>query len=83
LVVYLSTRSPKLNPIKLIFHIFSHRIWSYWIRCNNGPVDQAVIRYACMVMNNILYETVPNCYKHCGYWVLVSYSTLKVVTSFK
>jgi hypothetical protein len=29
LVVYLSTRSPKLNPIKLIFHIFSHRIWSY------------------------------------------------------
>jgi hypothetical protein len=29
LVIYLPTRSPELNPTKLIFHIFSRRIWSY------------------------------------------------------
>jgi hypothetical protein len=26
LVIYLPTRSPALNPIKLVFHIFLHRI---------------------------------------------------------
>jgi transposase len=45
LVLYLPLRSPELNPIELIFHIFLHCIWSYGIRCNNCPVDQAVIRY--------------------------------------
>jgi transposase len=54
LVIYLPTRSPELNPIELIFHIFSTRI-------------RAVIRYGSMVMNEIWYETILNCYKHCGY----------------
>jgi hypothetical protein len=67
LVVYLPTRSPELNPIELIFHIFSRRIRSYRIQRNDGPVDQAVIRYGCMVMNDISYANVLNCYKHCGY----------------
>jgi hypothetical protein len=67
LVIYLPMRSPELNPIELIFHIFLHRIQSYRIRRNDGPVDRAVIRYGSMVMNEISYETILNCYKHCGY----------------
>jgi transposase len=67
LVIYLPTRSPELNPIELVFHIFSRRIRSYRIRRNDGPVDRAVIRYGSMVMNEISYETILNCYKHCGY----------------
>jgi hypothetical protein len=67
LVIYLPTRSPELNPIKLIFHIFSRQVRSYQIHRNDGPVDQAVICYGSMVMNKILYETILNCYKHCGY----------------
>jgi transposase len=66
LVIYLPMRSPELNPIKLILHSFSCQIRSYQIWCNDGPADEAVIRYGCMVMNNILYEIVLNCYKHCG-----------------
>jgi hypothetical protein len=67
LVIYLPTKSPELNPIELVFHIFSHRIRSYQIRRNGGPVDQAVIRYGLMVMEEMSYETILNCYKHCGY----------------
>jgi hypothetical protein len=68
LVIYLPTISPELNPLELIFHIFFlRRIRSYQIQRNDGPVDQAVIHYGCMVMNNISYETVLNCYRHCGY----------------
>ncbi len=67
LVIYLPTRSPELNPIELVFHIFSRRIRSYRIRRNDGPVDRAVIRYGSMVMNEISYETMLNCYKHGGY----------------
>jgi hypothetical protein len=53
LVIYLPKRSPKLNPIKLIFHIFSCRIRSYRIRRNHGPVNRAIIHYGSMVMNKI------------------------------
>jgi hypothetical protein len=67
LVIYLPTRSPELNPIELIFHIFSRRIRTYRIMRSDGPIDRSVIRYGCMVMNDIKYETVLNCYKHCGY----------------
>ena len=67
LVIYLPTRSPELNPIELVFHIFSRRIRSYRIHRNDGAVDRAVIRYGSMVMNEISYETILNCYKHCGY----------------
>jgi transposase len=67
LVIYLPTRSPELNPIELVFHIFSRRVRSYRIRRNGGPVDRAVIRYGSMVMEEMSYETILNCYKHCGY----------------
>jgi hypothetical protein len=36
-VVYLPTRSPELNPIELIFHIFSRWIRLYRMRQNSGP----------------------------------------------
>jgi transposase len=66
LVIYLPTRSPELNPIELIFHIFLRQIRSNRIQSNDGPVDQAVIRYGSMVMDQMEYKTILNCYKHCG-----------------
>jgi hypothetical protein len=67
LVIYLPTRSPELNPIELIFHIFLRRIRSYRMASNDGAVDQAVIHYGSMVMDAMEYETILNCYRHCGY----------------
>jgi transposase len=44
LVIYLPTRSPELNPIKLVFHILAMRICSYWYPtagpCNNAYPSQ-------------------------------------------
>jgi transposase len=67
LVIYLPTRSPELNPIELIFHIFSRRVISYRLRESSGPVDHAIIRYGTQVLDEISYETVLRCYQHCGY----------------
>jgi hypothetical protein len=58
LVIYLPTRSPELNPIELIFHIFSCQVTSYRLRHDAGPVDRAIIRYGTQVLNNISYETI-------------------------
>jgi transposase len=67
LVIYLPTRSPELNPIELIFHIFSRRVRSYRMHHNAGPVDQAIIRYGSQVLEDLSYETILRCYAHCGY----------------
>jgi transposase len=58
LVIYLPTRSPELNPIELIFHIFSRCVRSYRMQHNAGPVDQAIIRYGTQVLKEISYETI-------------------------
>jgi hypothetical protein len=67
LVIYLPTRSPGLNPIELIFHIFSRRVRLYRMQHNAGPVERAVIRYGMQVLKEILYKTILRCYAHCGY----------------
>jgi hypothetical protein len=67
LVIYLPTRSPELNPIELIFHIFSRRVRSYRMQHASGPVDRAIIRYGTQVLQEISYETILRCYAHCGY----------------
>jgi transposase len=67
LVIYLPTRSPELNPIELIFHIFSRRIRKYRTQNNEGAIDEAVVRYGSMVMDQMEYKTILNCYVHCGY----------------
>ena len=67
LVIYLPTRSPELNPIELIFHIFTRRVRSYRMQQNSGPVDRAIIRYGTQVLKDISYETILRCYAHCGY----------------
>jgi transposase len=67
LVIYLPTRSPELNPIELIFHIFSRRVRSYRLRDHCGPVDHAIIKYGTKVLDEISYETILRCYAHCGY----------------
>jgi transposase len=58
LVVYLPTRSPELNPIELIFHIFSRPVQLYWMNHNAGPVNRAIIRYGTRVLDESSYETI-------------------------
>jgi hypothetical protein len=68
LVVYLPTRSPELNPIELVFHIFARRVISYRLRHDfGGAVDNAIIRFGTQVLDEISYETILKCYQHCGY----------------
>jgi transposase len=69
LVIYLPTRSPELNPIELVFHIFARRVISYRLRhdCPGGPVDRDIIRFGSDVLNDITYATILKCYQHCGY----------------
>jgi hypothetical protein len=69
LVIYLPTRSPELNPIELVFHIFAQRVISYRLRHDSpgGGVDRAIIRFGTQVLNGISYETILKCCQHCGY----------------
>jgi hypothetical protein len=57
LVIYLPTRSPELNPIKLIFHILAMRIRSYryW---TVGPCNNAILHKAAEVMNHMSYALI-------------------------
>ena len=66
-VVWLPTRSPELNPIEFIFHILASRIKR--LRCNlsAGPVDNEVLKFAKMVMDNMSADVIARCYIHCGY----------------
>jgi transposase len=66
LVIYLPTRSPELNPIKLVFHILAMRIRSFWYR-TAGPCDNAVLHKASQVMNDMSYALILHCCAHCGY----------------
>jgi hypothetical protein len=66
LVIYLPTRSPELNPIELIFHILARRIRSYRYQLA-GPSDQAVVKNAKRVLDEMSYELILKCYVHCGY----------------
>jgi transposase len=69
LVIYLPTRSPELNPIELVFHIFARRVINYRLRNDSpgGGLDRAIIRFGTQVLNDISYETILKCYQHCGY----------------
>jgi transposase len=66
LVIYLPSRSPELNPIKLVFHILAMRIRSFWYR-TAGPCNNAVLHKAAQVMNDMPYDLMLRCYAHCGY----------------
>jgi hypothetical protein len=66
LVIYLPTRSPALNPIKLIFHILAMRIRSFRYR-TAGPCNNAVLHKAAEVMNDMTYALILRCCAHCGY----------------
>jgi hypothetical protein len=66
LFISLPTRSPELNPIKLVFHILAVRIRSfqYWTA---GPCDKAVLFRAAQVMDDMTYAFILCCCTHCGY----------------
>lgn len=65
LVVFLPTRSPELNPIELIFHILSRRMYRY--RQMVGACDQAVLNLSCQVLDDMSFELITRCCRHCGY----------------
>ena len=67
LVVYLPTRSPELNPIELIFHILARRIRSFRYRELVGSCDKAVLALSCRVLDEMSYDLVSRCCRHCGY----------------
>jgi transposase len=67
LVVYLPTRSPELNPIELVFHILARRIRSFRYREMAGPCDKAVLDLSCQVLDDLPFELIRRCVRHCGY----------------
>lgn len=66
-VVWLPTRSPELNPIEFVFHILASRIKRYRCDLSAGPVDNEVLKYARLVMDNMQADVIAQCYIHCGY----------------
>jgi hypothetical protein len=58
LVVYLPTRSPKLNPIKFVFHILTTRIQSFRYRMA-GPCNDVVVKKAKKVFDGMDYALTP------------------------
>jgi transposase len=66
LIVCLPTRSPKLNPVELLFHVLARRIQSWQHRlAEQGP--NAVVEQASRVLGEMSYELIISCYVHCGY----------------
>ena len=72
LVIYLPTRSPELNPIELCFHILSRRVCSFkytkaHTKNDDDTKGQLVVKVASQVMDEMCYQTVRNCIRHCKY----------------
>jgi hypothetical protein len=69
LVVFLPTRSPELNPIKLAFHILSGSIGLHRHRHLAGACDQAVLNLSCQVLDGMSFNSTSRwCSRHCGCW---------------
>jgi transposase len=66
-VVFLPTRSPELNPIELVFHILSRRIRSYRYQQMVGPCTNAVLDLSCQVLDDMPFDLISRCCRHCGY----------------
>jgi transposase len=66
LVAFLATRSPELNPIELVFHILSRRIRSHRFRQLAGACDQAVLNLSCQVLDDMSFNSMSRCCRHCG-----------------
>jgi transposase len=64
-VVYLPTRLPELNPIELVFHILARRSRDWRVF---GQFDgRSIIKNASRVMDEMSYDLIKRCCKHCGY----------------
>ena len=68
LVIYLPPRTPELNPIELVFHILTRRIRSFHYR-TTAPVNESTIDRIERVFEDMQYETILSCCRHCGYRV--------------
>ena len=63
LLLPLPTRSPELNPIKLIWNTMVQRLKG---RDINNPGGHVVAKEACSVMDEINLSLVVRTYRHCG-----------------
>ena len=66
LVVPLPTRSPKLNPIELVFHILARWLRSHWYQ-SDDPRQTTVPIQVKKIFDNLSLDTVLKCIGHCGY----------------
>ena len=65
-VLYLPPRSPELNPIELVFNILVRRLKGFHHRNDKG-VAPSVLDKVEHIFSSMSYETILNCYFHCGY----------------
>ena len=64
LLLPLPTRSPELNPIKLLWNTLRQRLRGYR-RGLDG--SHGVVRAACSIMDGFDFELVERTFRHCGY----------------
>jgi hypothetical protein len=63
---FLPTRSPELNPIKLLWNVLA--MWLKYISCmENGNRSHQVVDAACRIMDAITHEDVEKCFQHDKY----------------
>ena len=65
-VLYLPPRAPELNPIELVFNILVQRLKGYHHR-NPGGVSEGTLDKVESIFESMSYETILNCFFHCGY----------------
>ena len=65
-VLYLPPRAPELNPIELVFNILVQRLKGIHYRNVEG-VSKNVLDRVEYIFQSISFETILNCYFHCGY----------------
>ena len=65
-ILYLPTHAPELNSIELVFNILVQRLKGYHHR-NPGGVSEGTLDKVESIFESMSYETILNCFFHCGY----------------
>ena len=65
-VLYLPPRAPELNPIELVFNILVQRLKGMHHRNVDG-VSKKVLDRVEFIFKSMSFETILNCFYHCGY----------------
>jgi hypothetical protein len=64
---FLPTRSPELNPIKLLWNTLTQRLKHFPLSDDYGLRTHRVARAAEILMREFTHEDMDACYRHCGY----------------